>query len=116
MTAKISSADSISIASDDSRDKGDAFSSGVPASVHDESGWGTSARFPFMDDGRVASSNYSGSQYYQGDQQQALGLGAPSNDHRLTQWPDMQKSRDDKKGHSSKLSSDVSWLNLGNNR
>jgi crooked neck len=115
MTAKISSADSISIASDDSHDRGDAFSSGVPASVHDESGWGTSARFPFMD-GRVPSSNYSGSMYYQGDQQQSLGLGAPSNDHRLTQWPDMQKPRDDKKGHSSKLSSDVSWLNLGNNR
>ncbi|KAL1954646.1 hypothetical protein VTO42DRAFT_840 [Malbranchea cinnamomea] len=108
MSAKISSADSISIASDESpEDPKDAFSSGVPASIPDDSDWRRSR----LTIERVPSSQYSGSMYFQG----ASGADTPGN--RMTQWPGQQpQSQEETWNQQGYLSSDISWLNLGGNR
>lgn len=83
MTAKISSADSISIASDDNHDD-----------RRDD--W----RRSHLTNDRVASSNYSDSMYF----------GNTGSGNRLTQWPgDLQPPQEEQ----SNLNSDVSWLNIG---
>ncbi|KAK2787932.1 hypothetical protein FQN53_004373 [Emmonsiellopsis sp. PD_33] len=106
MRAKISSGDSLSIASDDYEDdKVDAFSSGVPASIN-ESTWAPIGSH--FENERVASSTYSSSVY------------APSNvtakpERPLTQWPTNAPPaplQPNKQGQKN-MTSDMSWLNLG---
>lgn len=115
MAAKISSADSASVSSIDSNeDHQDAFSSGVPASIPDESGW-TPGRSPFAQD-RVVSSNYSDSLYANSNNNNNNNNNSNS-DHRMTQWPNhMPFGRDSGPANSNrKPGSDVSWLHLGSN-
>lgn len=91
MTAKISSADSISIASEDDRDDR-------------KDDWRRSR----LTNDRVASSNYSDSMYF------PSGADMPGN--RMTQWPGDLQPPQEQSNQRSNLSSDVSWLNLGANR
>ncbi|KKZ67261.1 hypothetical protein EMCG_07066 [[Emmonsia] crescens] len=105
LKAKISSGDSISIASDDYED--DRYSSGVPASIHDHSTWSSTGGHNFMDE-RVASSNYSGSLY-----QSAAFTNQVKAERPLTLWPsnapESSSTQDRSKGQNN---SDMSWLNL----
>jgi crooked neck len=109
--AKISSADSLSIASeDDDQDPVDAFSSGVPASINDESSWleGVSER--------PQSSNYTGSYY-----PPSLSHGIPDQSNNYmpgidgrVPWRELDNKNQE---HSQRLrrdniNSDMSWLNL----
>ncbi|PGH20789.1 hypothetical protein AJ80_03416 [Polytolypa hystricis UAMH7299] len=113
LTAKISSGDSISICSDDNDDHRDAYSSGVPASINSPTHWSSTGHHQVD---RVPSSNYSGSAY--------PSLYEPKNfppiadgERPMTQWPD-DTSGQAPSGRSragTNISSDVSWLNLGNN-
>ncbi|PGH15571.1 hypothetical protein AJ79_02353 [Helicocarpus griseus UAMH5409] len=100
MKAKISSADSISIASDDYED--DKYSSGVPASINDTSGWG---------DDRVPSSTYSSSVY-----QSTVPSNQPRPERPLTLWPSNaapSSGTSDRSPTPKGQTSDMSWLNLG---
>ncbi|EEQ33422.1 hypothetical protein McanCB56680_002537 [Microsporum canis] len=117
MAAKISSADSISLNSDDYYDdkrdtRTDAFSSGVPGSTHDVDRWGRMSREP-----RVASSNYSNSVYY--DNPGPPPPGGP--DRYLNAMPESRApssnyGRNARSVNRGIVSSDISWLNIGNNR
>ena len=110
--AKISSVDSLSIVSeDDDQDPVDAFSSGVPASINDESSW-----LEVVSE-RPQSSNYTGSYY-----PPSLSHGMPdqSNNNMLgiddgrVPWSELDNKNQE---HSQRLrrdniNSDMSWLNL----
>lgn len=117
MTAKISSGDSISIASDDYEDdKVDDYSR-VQSRIREEphmSAFGSNFR-----DERVASSTYSASIHQPFNDGPPFGaaFGGPS-DRPLTQWPsDAPPSRQPNQRDSrGPLSSDISWLNLGKNK
>ncbi|ODH50859.1 hypothetical protein GX48_03001 [Paracoccidioides brasiliensis] len=109
LKAKISSGDSISVVSDYYED--DKYSSGVPASIHENSGW-PSTGDQFSDD-RVPSSNYSSSLY------QTPGLSTqPRRERPITQWPtndqEVSSSQTQDRSQPQKAAnSDISWLNLG---
>lgn len=104
--AKISSVDSLSIVSEnDDQDPVDAFSSGVPASINDESSWleGVSER--------PLSSNYTGSYY-----PPSFSHGIPDQsitsmgiDSRL---PSSEVDRNIQRLRRDNINSDMSWLNL----
>ncbi|OJD13218.1 hypothetical protein AJ78_06310 [Emergomyces pasteurianus Ep9510] len=110
LKAKISSGDSISIASEDYDD--DRYSSGAPASIHENTGWSSTGGHHF--DERVPSSNYSGSLY-----QSAAFTSQVKTERPLTLWPSnvpessgvQDRSKSEKNG-----SSDMSWLNLKGTR
>ncbi|KAJ9262622.1 hypothetical protein DTO195F2_3343 [Paecilomyces variotii] len=111
-SARISSADSVSLASDDGDYGPDAYSSGVPASIVDERGWP-----------RPASSNYTNSVYAPtnvgGDT-----LMIPSRSASHSQRIDTNRTHhrgsstvipehyDDDLQTRSNVNSDMSWLNL----
>lgn len=126
MAAKISSADSISINSDDFYDdrrdtgrdtlrdtKSDAFSTGAPSSTHDVDRWGRVSREP-----RVPSSNYSNSVYY--DNPGPPHTGGPDRYlnpmHPESRAPSSYYGRNTRSASRGILSSDLSWLNIGSNR
>ncbi|EGE00420.1 hypothetical protein TESG_07764 [Trichophyton tonsurans CBS 112818] len=126
MAAKISSADSISINSDDFYDdrrdtgrdtlrdtKSDAFSTGAPGSTHDVDRWGRVSREP-----RVPSSNYSNSVYY--DNPGPPYTGGPDRYlnpmHPESRAPSSHYGRNTRSASRGILSSDISWLNIGSNR
>lgn len=108
MSGQIERSGSISSLSSYTDDRYDAFSSGVPASVHEQTSWTPVDRSDWAD-GRVPSSNYSDSVY-------APNL--PRNTgNRLTkdlQFPTPPTSHRPQPQPQS--SNDMSWLNLGADR
>lgn len=110
LTAKISSGDSISIASDDNDDRTDA------ESLTDRPPWAPMSAYV---NSKHVSSNYSDSLYPSGPPVSAQrGLFVPGGADRptstMTQWPSTNAETHDET--RTNISSDVSWLNLGNNR
>ncbi|QSS60772.1 hypothetical protein I7I51_05575 [Histoplasma capsulatum] len=110
LKAKISSGDSISIASDDYEDE--RYSSGMPVNIHDDSGWSATGGHHFADE-RVASSNYSGSLYQPPFANQAR------EERPVTLWPsnapESSNTPDGSKPEKS-ANTDMSWLNLKGTR
>ncbi|WEW61615.1 hypothetical protein PRK78_007106 [Emydomyces testavorans] len=115
LKAKISSGDSISIASDDYFDEGaDTPSSHISPDTREDStmmAFGSSLR-----EERVPSSTYSASSYQPNDSDSFVAAG--QSDRPPTQWPrEVHGSQfSGKRAPSTQLSSDISWLNLGKNR
>ncbi|KAL1875027.1 hypothetical protein Plec18167_005695 [Paecilomyces lecythidis] len=109
-SARISSADSVSLASDDGDYGRDAYSSGVPASILDERGWP-----------RPASSNYTDSVYASTNVGRDT-LMIPSRSASHSQRNANRKNRgssaiipeyyNDNSQTRSNVNSDMSWLNL----
>ncbi|PGH02581.1 hypothetical protein GX51_04608 [Blastomyces parvus] len=111
LTAKISSGDSISIASDDYED--DRYSSALPVTIHESTGWSATGGHHFGDE-RVASSNYSGSLY-----QSPFTTSQPKAERPVTLWPSNGPESSSMQDHSKpdkNANSDMSWLNLKGTR
>ncbi|EGE80753.1 hypothetical protein RJZ56_001970 [Blastomyces dermatitidis] len=110
LTAKISSADSISIASDDYED--DRYSSAEPATIHENTGWSATGGHHFPGE-RVASSNYSGSLF------QLPFINQAKSERPVTLWPSNapeSSSTQDLSKPDKSANSDMSWLNLKGTR
>ncbi|OAX81284.1 hypothetical protein ACJ72_04376 [Emergomyces africanus] len=113
LKAKISSGDSISIASEDYDD--DRYSSGEPTSIHENTGWSSTGGHHFTDE-RVPSSNYSGSLY-----QPTAFTSQVKAERPLTLWPSNApepslSNNQDRSKSGKNTSSDMSWLNLKGTR
>jgi hypothetical protein len=107
--AHISSADSVSFVSEeeDDHDRHDAFSSGVPQSVHDGTQW---THQPW--NLRPPSSNYTDS-FYQPSAREPSGVYEPTNDARSHGRRSSGILQKDMDGYSrNNVNSDMSWLNL----
>ncbi|EEA20583.1 hypothetical protein TMatcc_000573 [Talaromyces marneffei ATCC 18224] len=108
-SAHISSADSVSFVSEeeDDHDRHNAFSSGVPQSVHDGTQW---THQPW--NLRPPSSNYTDS-FYQSSAREPSGVHEPIIDARSHGRRSSGILHDDRDSYSSKkVNSDMSWLNL----
>lgn len=107
-SAKISSADSVSLVSDDD-DVRDAFSSGVPASVHEEAQWSQPWGV------RPPSSNYTGSFYQSSVREFPRSQQGNGNESRSNPRGSSGLFHQDYFNNSSSrtnVNSDMSWLNL----
>lgn len=106
-SAKISSADSVSVISDDD-DPHDAFSSGIPGGIHEESQW------PHPWGARPPSSNYTGSFYQPSVQEAPKPQPGYWNENRSNERGSSGLFHQDYYNNSSRTNanSDMSWLNL----
>ncbi|TVY81288.1 hypothetical protein LSUE1_G006467 [Lachnellula suecica] len=107
MSGQIERSGSISSSSSYTDDRYDAFSSGVPASVHEQSSWTPVDRSDWVD-GRTPSSNYSDSVYTSFPIRNTNNL---TNDLRFPTPPAANRPPP-----RNQQSSDMSWLNLGAER
>ena len=92
-----------STSSFDDNDRRDAFSSGVPASVHEQSSWTPVDRQDWGPGGRAPSNAYSESNY-------ATTVGRNSNFPRESNFP---RPPNNPRAPAAPVTSDMSWLNLG---
>ncbi|TPX20449.1 hypothetical protein DIZ76_016337 [Coccidioides immitis] len=111
LTAKISSGDSISVASDDDQD--DRINMSGPYLPHGD----PNMPFGAFKEERVASSTYSAS-LYQPNDSNSFVASSGEQERPLTRWPhESQGSKfSEQRTPRAQLSSDISWLNLGKNR